>query len=241
MKIILSGYGTMGKIVEKMALEKGHTIEGVFSIVNIESPYTIFSNVESLPSADIIIDFSHPDNIIALLEGAKQHKIPMVVATTGNRNNVIKAIEDAAKFCPIFFSENMSYGIHVFTKLLEYLVPLLDEFDIEIIEKHHNKKIDSPSGTALKIIDTIISSNDNLHPFYERFTEPHKRELGEIGVSSVRGGTIVGEHSVIFAGNDEVIEITHTAQSKKIFAEGALKVACLLKEKQNGIYSFDTI
>lgn len=260
MKIILSGYGTMSRIVESLAIEKGHEIVGIFSLIDIEKPpYPVFNSTEKITNADIIIDFSHPDNITPILENAKYHSIPIVVATTGAREQLQNLMDEASKYCPIFFSANMSYGVHVFTKALEFLTPLLsDGFDIEIIEKHHNKKIDAPSGTAVKLLEAMqksyiemnnaISENINSEtpnktysPIYDRFNSEHKRDKMEIGISSVRGGTIVGEHEVLFAGTDEVIEFTHKAQSKKIFADGAIKAAEKIVKKSPGFYTFDNI
>lgn len=255
MKIILSGYGTMSRIVEALAIEKGHEIAGIFSLQEIENPpYPVYNRVENIHSADVIIDFSHPDNVAPLLEGASIHKTPIVVATTGARERLQDLMDEASKSCPVFFSANMSYGVHVLTKALEFLTPLLsDGFDIEIIEKHHNKKIDAPSGTAVKLLEAIqnsytASKKDNsdttgetYSPIYDRSTGEHKRDKMEIGMSAVRGGTIVGEHEVLFAGTDEVIEITHRAQSKKLFADGAIKAAESISNKKPGFYTFDTI
>mgnify|MGYP001749569189 FL=1 len=136
----------------------------------------------------------------------------------------------------------MSYGVHVFTKALKFLTPLLsDGFDIEILERHHNKKIDAPSGTAIKLLEAIQSADTSYFPVYDRSQTEHKRDKKEIGMASLRGGTIVGEHEVLFAGEDEVIELTHRAQSKRIFADGALKAAQGLQDKQKGFYTFDNL
>lgn len=246
MKIILGGYGVMSKIVEELALERKHEIVGIFSKIEVKnSKYPVFSNADNLAKveADIIIDFSHPLNTIPLLEGTSVHKLPIIVATTGEREKIQVLMNEASKYAPIFFSANMSYGVHVFTELLKFLTPLLSEtYDIEIIEKHHNKKIDAPSGTAIKLLEAIQKAqNKDYKPIYDRSTLEQKRDKNEIGMSSVRGGTIVGEHEVLFAGTDEVIEVTHRAQSKKIFADGALKAAEKLVEKNIGFYTFDNL
>ncbi|WP_101773855.1 4-hydroxy-tetrahydrodipicolinate reductase [Peptostreptococcus faecalis] len=243
MKILLSGYGTMGKVVESLAIERNHEIVGVFSKMDIEnSPYPVFNDAENLPESDVIIDFSHPDNISAILEKASSHKTPIVVATTGAREKLQDLMDSASKYCPIFFSANMSYGVHVFTEALKFLTPLLsDGFDIEIIEKHHNRKIDAPSGTAVKLLEAIQSSNEKYYPIFDRSQNEHKRDGFEVGMSAVRGGTIVGEHEVLFAGTDEVIEIVHRAQSKKIFADGAIKAAQAIIDKPAGFYTFENI
>ncbi|WAW14702.1 4-hydroxy-tetrahydrodipicolinate reductase [Peptostreptococcus equinus] len=243
MKLILSGYGTMGKVVEELAIEKGHQIVGVFSTINIENcPYQIISDAERLANADAIIDFSHPNNTKRLLEGAKIHKLPIIVATTGARDQLQNLMNQASQYCPIFFSANMSYGVHVFTQALKYLTPLLSEsFDIEIIERHHNKKIDAPSGTAIKLLEAIQEIDSSFIPIYDRSQTEHKRDKKEIGMSSIRGGTIVGEHEVLFAGTDEVIEITHRAQSKRIFADGSIKAAQKIKDFSAGFYTFSNL
>lgn len=247
MKIILGGYGTMSKIVEALAKEKNHEIVGIFSLLPVENTdYSVFDKVEELAkiNADVIIDFSHPSNTTALLEGAEKHKLPIVVATTGEREKIKLLMDEAANHCPVFFSANMSYGVHIFTELLKFLTPLLsDSFDIEIIEKHHNQKIDAPSGTAIKLLEAIqkAQSNAEFEVISDRTKSQEKRKKSEIGMSVVRGGTIVGEHEVIFAGTDEVLEITHRAQSKKIFAEGAIKAAEKLVKKSKGFYTFENL
>lgn len=243
MKLILGGYGVMGRVVEGLALERGHEIVGIFSLQDSEnSPYPVYKDIRDLPRADAIIDFSHPKNTSELLRGASHHKTPIVVATTGARDQLQDLMDQAAEYCPIFFSSNMSYGVHVFTKALKFLTPLLsDGFDIEILERHHNKKIDAPSGTAIKLLEAIQSADTSYFPVYDRSQTEHKRDKKEIGMASLRGGTIVGEHEVLFAGEDEVIELTHRAQSKRIFADGALKAAQGLQDKQKGFYTFDNL
>ena len=243
MKIIISGYGTMGKVVESLALERNIEIVGIFSMMDIEnSSYTIFRDAEDLPKADVIIDFSHPNATEKLLKAAKVHKIPLVIATTGARDKLQSLIDEASKEIPVFFSANMSYGVHVLTEALKFLTPLLSNgYDIEILERHHNKKIDAPSGTAIKLLEAIQSVDSEYFPIYDRTQGEHRRDKKEIGISAMRGGTIVGEHEVMFAGTDEVIEITHRAQSKKIFADGALKAAEKIMNKKAGFYTFNTI
>lgn len=243
MKIILCGYGTMGKIVRDLAIEDGHEIVALYSDRKEEScSYPIIDKVEDLPKADLIIDFSHPDRVAGLLKGAAIHKTPIVVATTGQRDYMQGLMEEAARYIPVFFSANMSYGVHVFTKALKFLTPLLSaSFDIEILERHHNKKIDAPSGTAIKLLEAIQSVDPSYRPIYDRSINTHKRDKKEIGMSAMRGGTIVGEHEVLFAGTDEVIELVHRAQSKKIFADGAIKAGQVLIGKEPGLYNFDNL
>lgn len=243
MKILLAGYGAMGHVVEELALERGHEITGVFSLVDVlNCPYSIYNKVEDIPQSDVIIDFSHPSNTTALLEGAKIHKTPMVVATTGEREKIQGLMDEAAKCIPVFFSANMSYGVHVFTELLKFVTPLLsDSCDIEIVERHHNKKIDAPSGTAVKLLEAIQSVTEGYYPVYDRSQVSKRRDQKEIGMSSLRGGTIVGEHEVLFAGTDETIQLIHRAQSKKIFADGAIRVAEKLTNQKPGYYNFSSL
>ncbi len=243
MNIILSGYGTMGKVVESLAIERGISIVGIFSQIEVEnSPYPVYNSVDAISDADVIIDFSHPNITAELLKGAHIHKTPIVVATTGARDKLQDLMDEAAKEVPIFFSANMSYGVHVFTEALKFLTPLLsDSYDIEILERHHNKKVDAPSGTAIKLLEAIQSVDDEYYPIFDRSQSEHKRDSKEVGMSAIRGGTIVGEHEVLFAGTDEVIEITHRAQSKKIFADGALKAGEKIMNKPAGFYTFNNL
>lgn len=242
MKILLSGYGAMGYEVSQLAQTSGHEIVGIFSMVGIHNPpFIVYNTIEDLPQADLIIDFSHPKNVEVLLKNAAIHQIPMVVATTGERGYLQRLMEKASAFIPLFFSANMSYGVHVVTELLKFVTPLLNGYDIEIVERHHNQKIDAPSGTAIKLLETIQSIQPNYQPIYDRSQQQIKRTPYEIGMSAIRGGTIVGDHEVLFAGIDEVIEIHHKAQSKKVFANGAIKAGEQLINKPNGFYTFNNL
>lgn len=242
MRILLSGFGAMGKVVADLANEFGHYVVGVFSLLPIENcPYDVYNNPQHLPQADVIIDFSHPNNVTPLLENAAHHQIPIVVATTGAKEHLQALMNSASHHIPVFFSANMSYGVHVFTEVLKVITPLLTGYDIELIERHHNRKIDSPSGTAIKLLETLQSVNSQLTPIYDRTKLDTKRSNSEVGISVVRGGSIVGDHEVIFAGIDEVIEIKHHAQSKRIFANGAIKAAEKLVQKTTGFYNFNNL
>lgn len=230
MEIIIHGTGTMGKILKETAEQKENFI------------ITGFADELTNETGDVIIDFSHYSRIESLLQFAENKKIPLVIATTGYSEEILEKIKETSKNIPILLSSNMSLGINLMQNILEKIVPVLyKSYDIEIIEAHHNKKLDSPSGTAKTLADTIENScKEALKREYGR-KGMHKREKNEIGIHSLRGGTITGEHSVLFCGNDEVIEIKHTALSKKIFAEGALKTAEFLKEKESGLYSMQDI
>lgn len=191
---------------------------------------------------DVVIDFSHFSKLNDLLDRCAERNYPLVIATTGYSGETLEKIVETSKKIPILLSSNTSLGINAINSILEKLVPRLEEnFDIEIIEKHHNKKIDSPSGTAITLLETIQNS---LHEKYDVVYGREgmaKREKKEIGVHAVRGGTIVGEHTIIFAGEDEIIEISHKALSKKIFAVGALKCADFIIGKQPRLYTMKDI
>ncbi|PNZ29029.1 dihydrodipicolinate reductase [Staphylococcus petrasii] len=241
MKILLIGYGAMNQRVARLAEEKGHEIIGVIEPEHNEStPYAHFDHIaDAQDKADIAIDFSNPNLLLPLLD--EKFELPLVVATTGEKEKLVAKLEELSERMPVFFSANMSYGVHVLTKILETAVPLLQDFDIELTEAHHNKKVDAPSGTLVKLYDVIKELRNNVSPVYDRHERTEKREKDEIGIHAVRGGTIVGEHDVLFAGTDETITISHKAQSKDIFANGAITAAEQLINKQNGYYTFDNL
>ena len=240
MNILLIGYGAMNKRVARLAEEKGHRIVGVIQRQRHDDvPYPQFSEISEATEADVAIDFSNPELLLPLLD--KPSTLPLVIATTGEKEAIVHALQHKSKTVPVFFSANMSYGVHAFTKILEAAVPLLQDFDIELVEKHHNKKVDAPSGTLEKLYDAIAALRAHVTPMYDRHERTEKRTRDEIGIHAVRGGTIVGEHQVLFAGQDETIELVHRAQSKDIFANGAIGAAEKLIEKENGYYTFDNL
>ncbi|HHV29285.1 4-hydroxy-tetrahydrodipicolinate reductase [Acetivibrio mesophilus] len=245
--ILLSGCnGKMGQVISKLASEKENLrIAAGFDInTSIQNPYPVYTDLNKCDiKIDVIIDFSHPSVLQGLLEFAVAKKIPAVIATTGLSSSQIKMLHEASKNIPIFFSANMSIGVNLLLDLVRKAAKVLEgNFDIEIIEKHHNQKIDAPSGTALAIADAINSVlTEQQEYIYDRHSRRKKRNKKEIGIHAVRGGTIVGDHSVIFAGNDEIIEINHIATSKHIFAEGSLNAAAFLHDKKPGMYSMDEL
>ena len=213
--------------------------------------YTFFKNTVShiptmikvLPAevqeeADVIIDFSNPALLDDLLTYSAAKSMPLVIATTGYTAEQKAKIEAAAEKCPIFFTYNMSMGINLLATLAQKAVNVLGpDFDIEIVEKHHNQKIDAPSGTALMLADAMCKEID--HPMkyeYDRHAKREKRTRDEIGIHAIRGGTIVGEHEIIFAGRDEIITLSHSARSKEIFAVGAVNAAVFMCGKDAGLY-----
>lgn len=223
--------------VAKLAEERGHEITGVVLKSEKEGVhYPVFTDLNRLPEADALIDFSHPDLTKLLLES--DVTLPLVIATSGEKEVIVSMIKEKAKYLPTFYSANMSYGVHILKRIVEFATPLLASYDIELTEKHHNKKVDAPSGTLVKLYDAIKGIREDAEPTYDRHTYDAKRMKSEIGIHSIRGGTIVGEHEALFAGHDEVITIQHKAQSKDIFANGAIDVAEKLIYKERGFYTY---
>lgn len=245
--IILSGCnGKMGQVISRLVSER-EDINIAFGVdINTEekSGYKVYPSFDDVPEdGDVIIDFSHPACFDGIINYCRKTKMPLVMATTGLSDEQRTALVDLSKESAVFFSANMSLGVNLLVSLVRKAAALLeDSFDIEIIEKHHNQKIDAPSGTALMIADEIADSLNNAPEYvYDRHCVRKKRSKNEIGIHAVRGGTIVGEHDVIFAGNDEIIEINHKAMSKEIFAVGSLKAAQFIKGKTAGMYSMKDV
>ncbi|MCQ2478801.1 MAG: 4-hydroxy-tetrahydrodipicolinate reductase, partial [Clostridia bacterium] len=207
-------------------------------------PYPVYKTIgEVKESTDVIIDFSHVSTLDSLLSYAKDNKKAIVLATTGYSKEQIEKIKDAAKVIPVFFSANMSLGINLLSALAKKAAMILgSDFDVEIVEKHHNQKIDAPSGTALMLANAVNSVFDDKYNYeFDRHSKRLKRPQNEIGIHSVRGGTIVGEHDIIFAGKDEVITLSHHAASKQVFANGAIKAAIFIAEQKSGLYDMNDI
>ena len=243
-RIILSGAGgRMGKAVsEAVALSGDCEIVCGIDVSPVALPYPVYTTFEEIKEeADVIIDFSHHSALGAVLDYAKAHKLPAVIATTGHNEDECAYMEAASKEIPVFYSRNMSIGINLMIALTKKAAAVLGtSFDIEIVEEHHSKKLDAPSGTALMLADAIRDTLDgNTEYVYDRHLERRERAKGEIGIHSVRGGSIVGEHEVIFAGKDEVVRIHHSAYSRDVFAKGALSAAAYLKEKPAGFYNME--
>ena len=242
-RLILSGCnGKMGRVITSCVESRCDcTIVAGFDI-NTESHagYPVYANPANCNAeADVLIDFSHPSALAGVLAYAQEHRIPAVIATTGLSNEQVEEIKTAASVIPVFFSANMSLGINLLMELVRKAAAVLgNDFDIEILEKHHNQKLDAPSGTALMLAQAASDGVDYQPEFvYERHSVRKKRDKTEIGISAIRGGTIVGEHEVIFAGTDEVIEFNHRAYSKSIFGKGAVQAAKFLAGKPKGLYT----
>lgn len=245
--IILSGAnGKMGRAVAGMLKERKE-FKIVAGLDLYTEPYDAFPIVEHprlLPEAgDVIIDFSNPAALLELVPYAMEKKIPLVACTTGLGNEHLSLLDAAAKEIPVFKSANMSLGISLLTELARKAAQVLGEaFDAEIIEKHHNRKLDAPSGTAMAIADALAESYEKPKAFvYDRHSVRRPRGKEEIGIHAVRGGTIVGEHTVLFAGQDEVIELKHSAQSREVFAAGAIRAAAFIADKPAGFYSMQDL
>ena len=247
-KIIISGCsGHMGRVVAGLcAADPQVEVVAGFDVMGAgDGSFPVYASPADCKEAmDAIIDFSHPNSLNGLLAYAKTHKTPLVIATTGYSKEQIDQIHEAAKEIPLFFTFNMSLGVNLLADLARRATAVLgDQFDIEIIEKHHNRKVDAPSGTALMLADAINETLGNKDVYvYDRHSVRKKRNENEIGISSVRGGTIVGEHEILFAGRDEVITLTHTAMSREIFAVGALNAAVYLSSKtEAGLYDMSDL
>jgi len=246
-KVIINGAnGKMGGVVAKTVGETNNleVVCGFDIAADGARSFPVFTDYNDFKGkADVIIDFSHPSALESILNYATAKKTPIVVATTGLSKEQKDRMADASKIIPLFFSANMSLGINLLIDLACKASAVLSEnFDIEIEERHHNQKIDAPSGTALMIADAINKASDkDFEYIYDRHVYSRKRKKNEIGIHAVRGGTIVGEHTVLFAGNDEMIELKHTAASKEVFATGAVAAAKFLVNKLPGIYSMSDL
>ena len=245
-KVLINGCnGKMGQEVLNAINnnEKFEVLNGVDIKENPEYNFPVYTSTDEIKEKpDVIIDFSVPVATMKILEYAKENKVPIVIATTGLSDDEKQKIKEYSKTIPIFQSANMSYDINLMKKIVAKVAKNLNQTDIEIVETHHNRKIDSPSGTALLLADSINNALDNKMEYnFNRFQNREKRKKNEIGFSSIRGGNIVGEHTVIFFGENESFEITHKAYSRGVFAEGALKGAEYIVGKENGYYSMDDI
>ena len=248
LKIIISGCnGHMGRVVESLcnADTQVQVVAGFDVLGSSDRGFPVFTSPAQCDRpADAVIDFSSPAALDGLLAFAKATKTPLVLATTGYTPEQIAQIGAAALEVPIFRSANMSLGINVLLELVKKAASVLgDSYDIEIVERHHRRKVDAPSGTALMIADAAASSCGHETEYvFERHSTRHPRDKKEIGISAVRGGTIVGEHEIIFAGHDEVMEIKHTALSREIFAQGAVEAAKFMATVQTpGLYDMSQL
>lgn len=245
-KVLINGCnGKMGQVLSER-IRDTQDIEvlcGVDKIDTGDNNYPVFTDIHSINLIpDVIIDFSIPVATFPILDFAKKNNIPIVIATTGFTEKEEEKIKEISKNLPIFKSSNMSYEINLMSKLVASLAKKLPESDIEIVETHHNRKVDAPSGTALILADSINEACNNEFEYeYNRHAKREKRTKNEIGIHSLRGGTESGKHTVIFFGNNESLEITHNVTSRSVFADGAIKAANFIIHKDNGLYSMNDL
>ena len=245
-RVLINGCnGKMGQVIATV-VEKTPDIEvlcgvDVFDTGDNKFPvYTNISDIQEVP--DVIIDFSVPEATFKILDYAIQNKVPVVIATTGFSDEQTEKIKELSNSTAIFKAANMSYEINLMSKLVAELSTKLPDSDIEIIETHHNRKIDSPSGTAYLLADSINKAqNNSLNYVFDRHSKREKRSKKEIGIHSIRGGNEVGKHTVIFFGENESLEITHNVNSRAVFAEGAVKAAFFVTHKDTGFYDMNDL
>lgn len=237
--------GKMGNVVSELVDKNENMILkcGADKVDTGLLTYPVYTDLDKISEKpDVIIDFSVPIATFKVLDYAKQNNVPIVIATTGFTGEEEKRIVEYSNYIPVFKSANMSFSINMFQHILKEITPKLKDEDIEIIETHHNRKIDSPSGTAQMLANTINEALGEEYVYeYDRHSKHEKRGKKEIGMTSIRGGNIVGEHTVKFFGEFETFEITHTSYSRNVFAEGAIKAAEFIVQKPNGLYNMDDL
>lgn len=243
-KILLNGCnGKMGKVVSQAVsnFKNLEIVAGVDKYPSVNSSYPIFDTIDHCNvDCDVILDFSRAAALSGLISYSKENNKPIVLCTTGYSEEDINLILQSSKDVAIFRSANMSIGINILSNVLKQIAPILYEnYDIEIIEKHHNQKVDAPSGTALLLANSIKESLEDSIEFIYGREGNHKRDHKEIGIHAIRGGNIVGDHEVLFAGAGEVIELNHKAISREVFATGALKACEFIAGKAPGLYNMD--
>lgn len=247
-KAIMHGCnGKMGQTIAGLiaADEEIELVAGIDAFTGVSNPFPVFASIsECNVEADVVIDFSAAPAVDGLLDWCVEKNVPCVLCTTGLSEEQLKKVKEASEKTAILKSANMSLGINLLLKLLKEAAGILAPagFDMEIVEKHHNLKLDAPSGTALALADSINEEFDNSYEYvYDRSQRRERRPKKEIGISAVRGGTIVGDHDVIFAGSDEVITFSHTAYSKAVFGKGAIQAAKFLAGKSAGMYDMSDV
>lgn len=239
---ICGACGKMGRVIADIIANRSDckTVAGIDIAGGAYSDFPVVKTLSELAGKpDVIIDFSHPSTLESLLSYALDNGVPVVIGSTGYTSEQVAQIKKAAQSIPVFFTFNMSIGINLLAELARKAAAVLDgQFDIEIVEKHHNQKLDAPSGTAIMLADAINNTlTEKCSYVYDRHSVRAKRGSNEIGMHSIRGGTIVGEHEIIFAGRDEVISLKHEAHSKGVFGAGAVNAAVFLKDKAAGLYT----
>lgn len=244
--VICGACGKMGRVIADIisGREDCRTIAGIDKVTQQYSDFPVVSQPSELTEKpDVIIDFSHPSSLDDLLSYCLSNGTALVIGATGYSDEQIAKIKKAAEQIPLFFTFNMSLGINLLADLARRATKILGgQYDIEIVEKHHNQKLDAPSGTAIMLAEAINGELDDRCTYtYDRHSVRAKRGQNEIGMHSIRGGTIVGEHEIIFAGRDEVISLKHEAHSKSVFAVGSVNAAVFLCGKPSGLYAMDDL
>ena len=231
MKVVIIGQGRMGTLLKNTCENHGHEVIGNFDVFNKDS---------LTDKADVVIDFSHRDNVGWVVDYCKANGSALVMGTTGLQEEHMNQLNELSKTNPVFFSANYSYGVAVLRKALEMLTPMLEsDYDMEMVEKHHNQKADAPSGTALMLLKAMDPNNEYNHVFGREGMIGKRGH--EIGISALRGGTVAGEHTVYYFGQDETITISHNATSRQIFVNGAVKAAEYLVKQAAGFYTMDDL
>lgn len=239
--------GKMGQVITGLVKDDAEIefVAGVDTYLGISNTYPVFESIEKCDvPADVVIDFSNAGAVDKLLDYCAEKQLPVVLCTTGLSQEQLSKVEETAKKTAVLKSANMSLGINLLLKLVKDAAKVLAGagYDIELVERHHNQKVDAPSGTALALADSINEAMDNEYTYvYDRSQKREKRDKKEMGISAVRGGTIVGEHEIIFAGPDEVVEFKHTAYSKAVFGKGAVEAAKFLAGKPAGRYDMSDV
>lgn len=243
--LLVGALGRMGQQVVQATMEQPdmQVVAGV-NLVPGAADFPVFTNIRDVDvAADVVIDFSRAESLDDILDYSMAHRLPTLICSTGHNDRQRARLVEASEQIPVFFSYNNSVGIAVMRSLVQKAAQALgDAYDIEIVEKHHNKKVDAPSGTAVMLFNSINETRDGaLVPVYDRQSVVAEREGKEVGIMSLRGGNIAGEHSVFFCGTDETIEIRHTATSRGVFANGALRAARFLVKKSAGLYDMNDV
>lgn len=244
MKIILTGAGGyMGKVVSDLADSYGAEIIAGVDLRSFEASYPIYSSISDVPERpDVVIDFSHPSALPSLLAYSRIAKVPVIFCTTGYTAEELSEIQKLSESMPVFRSGNMSLGINLLEALVKKAAAVLKGFDVEILEMHHHRKVDAPSGTAKMLLEAVQSSVPDCYPIYDRHNEKHPRDPREVGMHSLRGGTVVGEHQVYFAGENEVVTLSHSAEKRDVFAVGALRAAAFMVQvTAPGLYTMQDV
>ena len=238
--------GKMGQVISEIVSkdENLNMLAGVDKFDDGHNPYPVFSEISQIPAgADVVIDFSAAPAVDGLLDYCVEKNLPVVLCTTGLSEEQLKKVKETSGKVAVLKSANMSLGINLLMKILKEYAPILADngFDIEVVEKHHNLKLDAPSGTALMIADAVAEVRDETQYVYDRHAYRKKREKKEIGIHSVRGGNIIGDHDVLFCGQNEVITVSHSAASRDVFAAGAIRAAKFIAGKPAGLYSMNDL